>query len=179
MNTLNKFRICHAIDIRHNGDQHPAFSIQRKNAFGIWVNLRKKFFEDPYSSDNPICVFNSVEEANNCIKKMVENFEKNTILKKSCDIISEHNTKCGTKLKIVKISNLFLDNSERDYYKIKIKYFFGLLWRNVHKNDIDKYSPAYILDFGSLESAEKSLNVLIKKIESENLSTTSSRTIEM
>ena len=45
MNYEDKFRICNAIEIRQNGMQHHAFSIQRKNMLGFWVNVTYQYIE--------------------------------------------------------------------------------------------------------------------------------------
>jgi hypothetical protein len=177
MNYQNKFRICNAIEILGNGDQIPLFSIQRKNIFNIWINVKKRYYKDSYSSENPIITYSKIENAQTDIDEMILRIQNENLVYSKKTIV-EKDTIHNVKIRMVKILNKYESGKFERYFFIQKRNMFGL-WTYIQENFLSDMESHAVLKRTRYLKILTVYNILKKRIETEKTTKTVSSIINI
>lgn len=176
MNYQDKFRICNAIEIRENGMQHHAFSIQRKNMLGFWVNVTYKYI-DPYSSKKHILTFLTIADAQKQIDSIIEKIKSNNVTHTKTKQI-DHQIVDNTEVRILKTFKKFENGKILRQFHIQTKKPFSS-WKNVKEKQVSFCSFETILTRNTYKEILTAFNKVIDNIETKNSTSVSSSIINL
>lgn len=176
MNYEDKFRICNAIEIRENGMKHHAFSIQRKNILGLWVNVTQKYI-DEYSTKNFIPTFLTIADAQKQIDDIILCIKRNKIVRtktKQIDHIIVHNI----EVRILKTFKKYENGNILREFHIQTRTPFSL-WKDVKENQVSSCAYEWVLKRNTYKEILTYFNKVVDNIETKKSTSVSSSIINL
>ena len=176
MNYEDKFRICNAIEIRQNGMRHHAFSIQRKNILGFWVNVTKKYIEG-YSTKKIIPTFPTIADAQKQIDDIICEIKRNNVIHTKTKQI-DFQIVDNTEVRIVKTFKKYENGSILRQFHIQTRKPFSR-WKDVKESQFSFCSFESVLRRNTYKEILTAFNKVVDNIETKNSTSVSSSIINL
>ena len=170
---LTKYRICKAIDVRMNGEEHECYVIQKRNIFFIWKNATQKDKYDNYFGDTSHLTFDTIEKAKEELEDFINQEFKNKVGRVFSKIIKQKHIH-GYDLRIKKVIEISLNKSKKTTYYIQKKNLIGI-WSYCTKNDIGEMDN-YVLSSHEKGQGVKYFETIIDNINTKFENKTSTKT---
>lgn len=176
MNYEDKFRICSAIEIRQNGMQHHAFSIQRKNMLGFWVNVTYQYIEG-YSTKKVIPTFLTIADAQKQIDDIIRKIKSNNVIHTKTKQI-DFKIVDNTEVRILKTFKKYESGCILRQFHIQTRKPFSR-WKDVKESQVSFCSFESVLVRNTYKEILIPFNKVIDNIERKNSTSVSSSIINL